>query len=112
MQVVPSVGANLVFALFRWERGRTRGSPLLKCLWNELPLLSAQEVHHLSFAVEAHPLARHLARVFQGGGADNFFPLRDIRAVHAERVEPESQEQESVQRIARHFTTDAHADPG
>src|SRR5207248_1045454 len=38
-----------------------------KCLWDDLPRLVAQEVHHLSFAVKAHHLARHRARMFQGG---------------------------------------------
>src|SRR5262245_43573915 len=40
---------------------------LSKCLWDDLPRLVAQEVHHLSFRVKAHHLARHEARMFHGG---------------------------------------------
>src|SRR5688572_7525322 len=62
---------------------------LLKSLWDELPRLFAEIVHHLSFAVEAHHLARYFARVVHAGGADDLFDLRNVRAIHAERVQPE-----------------------
>src|SRR5688500_15743760 len=42
-------------ALLRPVRTPTSGNSfVLKSLWDELPRLFAEEVHHLSFAVEAH----------------------------------------------------------
>src|SRR5258707_7003549 len=85
-------------------------STSLECLWDDFSRFLSQKMHHLSFAVKAHDPAGHLLCVLEGSRADNFFHLRDIGAVHAEDVQAQSQEKQSVQRIAAHFTTDADAD--
>src|SRR5687768_11655382 len=61
-------------ALLCANNGSTDHGPLtnkrldrsLKSFRDVLPRLFAQEVHHLSFAVEAHDLAGNLPRVFHG----------------------------------------------
>src|SRR5687768_4735591 len=52
---------------------------LSKSLGDDLSRFFAQEMHHLSFAVEAHDAARDLFRVLERRRADNLFDLRDVR---------------------------------
>src|SRR5580658_4052918 len=70
----------------------------------------AQVMHDLTLAVETHDSASHRPGMFHGSGSNNFFHLRDIGSVHAERRQTESQEKKSVQGFTRHFTTHAHVD--
>src|SRR5262245_36098052 len=79
-----------------------------KYLWDDLPRFFAQEVHHLSFAVETHHPAGDGSRMFRGCGADDLLHFRDVRSVHTEDVQAQPQQQKSVQWFASHFTTDAY----
>src|SRR4051794_16331633 len=56
----------------------------LKSLGDDLPRLFAQEMHHLSFAVETHHATCDVPCVLHRGRADDLLDLRDVRAVHAE----------------------------